>query len=70
MNALLNRLRKAYIVHPIAALQNEYSLLTRDIKQRSAVNQRAGCNVSCFFSIKPGLVTNTLNVTSLEERVP
>ena len=26
-------LRKAYTVHPIAALQNEYSLLTRDIEK-------------------------------------
>ena len=26
-------LRKAYAVHPISALQNEYSLLTRDIEK-------------------------------------
>jgi len=61
-------LRKAYTVHPIAALQNEYSLLTRDIeKEMLPLTKELGVTLVPFSPLSRGLVTNTLNVNSLEE---
>src|SRR5882724_9577348 len=56
-------LRKAYTVHPIAALQNEYSLLTRDIeKEMLPLTKELGVTLVAFSPLSRGLVTNTLNV--------
>jgi aryl-alcohol dehydrogenase-like predicted oxidoreductase len=61
-------LRKAYAVHPIAALQNEYSLLTRDIeKEMLPLTKELGVTLVAFSPLSRGLVTNTLNVGTLEE---
>jgi aryl-alcohol dehydrogenase-like predicted oxidoreductase len=61
-------LRKAYAVHPIAALQNEYSLLTRDIeKEMLPLTKELGVTLVSFSPLSRGLVTNTLDVSSLEE---
>ncbi len=61
-------LRKAYTVHPIAALQNEYSLLTRDIeKEMLPLTEELGVTLVAFSPLSRGLVTNRLNVDSLEE---
>jgi aryl-alcohol dehydrogenase-like predicted oxidoreductase len=61
-------LRKAYAVHPIAALQNEYSLLTRDIeKEMLPLTKELGVTLVAFSPLSRGLVTNTLNVSSLED---
>src|SRR5688572_1613291 len=61
-------LRKAYTVHPIAALQNEYSLLTRDIeKEMLPLTRDLGVTLVAFSPLSRGLVTNRLNVSSLEE---
>jgi aryl-alcohol dehydrogenase-like predicted oxidoreductase len=61
-------LRKAYTVHPIAALQNEYSLLTRDIeKEMLPLTKDLGVTLVAFSPLSRGLVTNRLNVSSLEE---
>jgi len=61
-------LRKAYTVHPIAALQNEYSLLTRDIeKEVLPLTKELGVTLVAFSPLSRGLVTNRLNVSSLEE---
>ena len=61
-------LRKAYTVHPIAALQNEYSLLTRDIeKEMLPLTKELGVTLVAFSPLSRGLVTNRLNVNSLEE---
>ena len=61
-------LRKAYTVHPIAALQNEYSLLTRDIeKEMLPLTKELGVTLVAFSPLSRGLVTNTLNVSTLEE---
>lgn len=61
-------LRKAYAVHPIAALQNEYSLLTRDIeKEMLPLTKEFGITLVAFSPLSRGLVTNTLNVGSLDE---
>ena len=61
-------LRKAYAVHPIAALQNEYSLLTRDIeKEMLPLTKELGITLVAFSPLSRGLVTNRLNVDNLEE---
>ena len=61
-------LRRAYAVHPIAALQNEYSLLTRDIeKEILTLTKKLGVTLVAFSPLSRGLVTNRLNVDNLEE---
>ena len=61
-------LRKAYTVHPIAALQNEYSLLTRDIeKEMLPLTQELDVTLVSFSPLSRGLVTNRLNASTLEE---
>ena len=61
-------LRKAYTVHPIAALQNEYSLLTRDVeKEILPLTEELGVTFVPFSPLSRGLVTNRLDVNSLEE---
>jgi aryl-alcohol dehydrogenase-like predicted oxidoreductase len=59
--ASVSSLRKAYTVHPIAALQSEYSLLTRDVEKEILPLCRE-LNIS-FIPYSPlarGLVTNTV----------
>jgi aryl-alcohol dehydrogenase-like predicted oxidoreductase len=61
-------LRKAYTVHPIAALQNEYSLLTRDIeKEMLPLTQALDVTLVSFSPLSRGLVTNRLNASTLED---
>lgn len=61
-------LRRAYAVHPIAALQNEYSLLTRDIeKEILPLTKELGVTLVAFSPLSRGLVTNRLDVSTLEE---
>src|ERR1700761_6881659 len=59
-------LRKAHAVHPIAALQSEYSLLTRDLEVEILPTCRElGISLVPFSPLSRGLVTNTLNVDKL-----
>src|SRR6266498_2998621 len=61
-------LRKADTVHPIAALQNEYSLLTRDIeKEILPLTKELGVTLVAFSPLSRGLVTNKLDVSTLQE---
>ena len=61
-------LRKAYAVHPIAALQSEYSLLTRDPeKEILPLTKELGITFVPFSPLSRGLVTNRLDVNTLED---
>ena len=61
-------LRKAHTVHPIAALQSEYSLLTRDVeKEILPLCKELGISFVPFSPLARGLVTNTLDVSKLKE---
>lgn len=59
-------IRKAHAVHPIAALQSEYSLLTRDVEAEILpVCRELGISLVPFSPLSRGLITNTLNIDEL-----
>ncbi|TDW96308.1 aldo/keto reductase [Dinghuibacter silviterrae] len=61
-------LRKACAVHPIAALQSEYSILTRDLEADILPACRElGISLVPFSPLSRGLITNTLDVSGLGE---
>lgn len=61
-------LRKACAVHPVAALQSEYSLLTRDVEKNilSTCNE-LGIAFVPFSPLARGLMTNTLDLVNLPD---
>jgi len=64
--ASANTLRKANAVHPISALQSEYSLLTREVEENIIPTcKELGISFVPFSPLARGLVTNTLNVSEL-----
>ena len=63
-----NSIRRAHAVHPISALQSEYSLLTRDVeKDVLPVCRELGISLVPFSPLARGLMTNTLDVATLGE---
>jgi len=66
--ASVNSVRKAHAVHPIAALQSEFSLLTRE-PERDVIPlcKELGIAFVPFSPLARGLVTNTLNTAELQE---
>ncbi|WP_333821490.1 aldo/keto reductase [Ohtaekwangia sp.] len=59
-------IRKAHAVHPITALQSEYSLLTRDVeKEILPVCRELGITLVPYSPLARGLVTNTVQKESL-----
>jgi aryl-alcohol dehydrogenase-like predicted oxidoreductase len=66
--ASANSIRRAHSVHPISALQSEYSLLTRDVEAEILpLCKELGISFVPFSPLARGLVTNTLNVADLKE---
>jgi len=66
--ASANSVRKAHAVHPISALQSEYSLLTRDPeKSVLPLCKDLGISFIPFSPLARGLVTNTLDLNNLPE---
>ena len=66
--ASVNSIKKAHAVHPISALQSEYSLLTREPEQNVLpLCKELGISFVPFSPLARGLVTNTLNVNELKE---
>jgi aryl-alcohol dehydrogenase-like predicted oxidoreductase len=61
-------IRKAHAVHPIAALQNEYSILTRDPEANALpVCRELGISLVPFSPLARGLMTNTLDIEKLPQ---
>lgn len=61
-------IRKANAVHPIAALQSEYSLLTRDVEGEILNTLRElGISLVPYSPLARGLVTNTQNPETLTD---
>jgi len=59
-------LKRACAVHPISAVQSEYSLLTRDVeKEMLPLTKELGVTLVPFSPLSRGLVTNTVNVNAL-----
>jgi aryl-alcohol dehydrogenase-like predicted oxidoreductase len=59
-------LEKAYSVHPITAVQSEYSLLTRGVEdQILPLTKKFGITFVPFAPLSRGLITNKLDVKSL-----
>lgn len=64
--ASVSSIRKAHAVHPISAVQSEYSLLTRDVEKNVLpVCEELGITFVPFSPLSRGLMTNTLNLSSL-----
>ncbi|WP_410210108.1 aldo/keto reductase [Aquirhabdus sp.] len=61
-------IRKAQAIHPIVALQSEYSLLSRDVEgEILATTRELGISLVPYSPLARGLVTNALNVDQLED---
>jgi len=59
-------LKKADAVHPITAVQSEYSLLTRDVEREILpLTQETGVALVPFAPLSRGLITSKLDVGSL-----
>lgn len=59
-------IRKAHSVHPISALQSEYSLLTRDVEgDILATTRELGISLIAYSPLGRGLATNTLDTANL-----
>lgn len=66
--ASANSIRRANAVHPISALQSEYSLLTRDVeKEILPLCKELGITFVPFSPLARGLMTNTLNLKELAD---
>lgn len=60
-------LRRAHAIHPITALQSEYSLLTRDVENEILpLTKELGITFVPFAPLSRGLITNTLEINTLE----
>jgi len=59
-------LKKAHAVHPITAVQSEYSLLTRGVEDAILpLTKDLGITLVPFAPLSRGLITNKLNVSTL-----
>lgn len=59
-------IRKAHAVHPISAVQSEFSLLTRDVEKNVLpVCRELGITFVPFSPLARGLMTNTLDLSAL-----
>lgn len=66
--ASASSIKKAHAVHPISALQSEYSVLTRDVETEILpLCQKLKISFVPFSPLARGLVTNTLSLSDLAE---
>src|SRR5829696_653102 len=66
--ASVTSIRKAHAVHPIAAVQSEYSLLTRDVEKNVLpACKELGIAFVPFSPLARGLMTATLNLAALPD---
>jgi len=66
--ASADSIRRAHAVHPISALQSEYSLLTRDVEAEILpLCAELGITFVPFSPLSRGLVTDTVDVEILSE---
>lgn len=66
--ASVSSIKKAHAVHPVSAVQSEYSLLTRDVEQNILpACAELGIAFVPFSPLARGLMTNTLNTSELPD---
>jgi len=66
--ASVGSIRIAHSVHPISAVQSEYSLLSRDVEKNVLpVCKELGITFIPFSPLARGLMTNTLNLSALPD---
>lgn len=66
--ASASSIRRAHAVHPISALQSEYSLLTREVETEILpLCKELNISFVPFSPLARGLVTNTLDIMALNE---
>ena len=66
--AAANSIKRAHAIHPISALQSEYSLLTRDVeKEILPLCKQLGITFVPYSPLARGLMTNTLHIEKLPE---
>ncbi|GAA1294364.1 aldo/keto reductase [Streptomyces javensis] len=61
-------LRRAHAVHPIAAVQSEYSLWTRDVEAVTPVMAELGVGLVPYSPLGRGFLTGTLDRSTLGEK--
>ncbi len=61
-------LRRAQAVHPIAAVQSEYSLWTRDPEAIAGAMREFGVGLVPYSPLGRGFLTNTVDPSTLDER--
>lgn len=67
--ASANSLRRACKVHPIAALQSEYSILTRDVEEDVLTTcEELGIGFVPFSPLARGLMTSRLDLNSIGDK--
>jgi aryl-alcohol dehydrogenase-like predicted oxidoreductase len=62
-----DQLRRAYAVHPIAAVQSEYSLWTRDVEDVTPAMAELGVGLVPFSPLGRGYLTGTFDRNALAE---
>ena len=66
--ASVTSIRKAHAVHPVSALQSEYSLLTRDVeKEILQLCNELKITFVPFSPLSRGLITNTLDMEKFDK---
>jgi aryl-alcohol dehydrogenase-like predicted oxidoreductase len=63
-----NLIRRAHAVHPITALQSEYSLWTRDVEAVAPVLAELGIGLVAYSPLGRGFLTGTVDRASLDAR--
>jgi aryl-alcohol dehydrogenase-like predicted oxidoreductase len=67
--ASANSIRRANAVHPISALQSEYSVMTRDVETEILpLCLELGISFVPFSPLARGIITNTLNPAELSDK--
>lgn len=61
-------LRRAHAVHPISAVQSEYSLWTRDPESLAPVMKELGIGLVPYSPLGRGFLTGTVDRTKLDEK--
>jgi aryl-alcohol dehydrogenase-like predicted oxidoreductase len=67
--AWIDTIRRAHAVHPVTALQSEYSLWTRDQEEVLPVLRELGIGLVAYSPLGHGFLTGTLRTTADLERL-